>query len=711
LEKVKLQRERHQAQEQLARDEWLYRSAIEAAGAVPYCCDYTNGTFQFVGRGIEELTGYPPEEFTPELWESLVEETVLLGEREGMRLEDAERRARTERGKQLTADLRIRTRSGEQRWLTDASVQVFDDDCELSVGSMGMLADITERRRTEEALEESKQRFQSLFENAPLGYQSLNANGDFVEVNETWCKLLGYTKEEVLGRNFSEFIHPDFREVFKENFPKFKSMGYILGIEFEMIKKDGSEIVVAFDGKIGCEPDGSFKQTHCVLSDITERKQAEEALRESEKRHRVLFESSRDAIMTLAPPSWDFTSGNPACIELFGARDEAEFTSLPPWELSPKHQPDGQLSADKAKEMIDTAMQEGSHFFEWMHKTVDGREFPANVLLTRVELAGQALLEATVRDITERRRAEHELEEKQRHLEETLAELKATQQQIIAQERLRALGQMASGVAHDLNNSLSPVLGYAELAASVPDLPEKVRDWLGWVQTGARDAAAVVQRLRQFHRSEDDGPYGAVELGDLLRQIPELTRPKWRDEAQRTGRHIEVDLMLEDGLCVLGNPAELREVFTNLVFNAVHAMPNGGQITLSLHATRESAVVEVTDTGIGMTDEVARRCFEPFFTAGKEEGTGLGMSVCHGIVQRHGGRIEIDTMPGCGTTVHVSLPMTRKSGSPAPEPIEDALPSRQPPWPKSCSIWDGAASDFSSGCPPARVLFIRALQR
>jgi PAS domain S-box-containing protein len=132
-------------------------------------------------------------------------------------------------------------------------------------------------------LGESEERFRSLFENAPLGYQSLDANGDFIELNETWCTLLGYTKEEVLGRNFSEFITSDFREQFKMNFPKFKSRGYIVGTEFEMIKKNGSTIRVSIDGKVGHEDNGSFKQTHCVLEDITERKRSEKERRELEQ--------------------------------------------------------------------------------------------------------------------------------------------------------------------------------------------------------------------------------------------------------------------------------------------------------------------------------------------------------------------------------------------------------------------------------------------
>ncbi len=158
---------------------------------------------------------------------------------------------------------------------------------------------MTDANETKRQLIEELEHYRTLFDNAPLGYQSLDESGNFLDVNETWCKLLGYSRDEVLGKNFSEYLHSDFREHFKENFPKFKGMGYILGIEFKMLKKDGSEIIVSFDGKIGHHEDGSFKQTHCVLSDITERKQAEGLLVEKEHYYRSILYSMHEDILVI----------------------------------------------------------------------------------------------------------------------------------------------------------------------------------------------------------------------------------------------------------------------------------------------------------------------------------------------------------------------------------------------------------------------------
>ena len=151
---------------------------------------------------------------------------------------------------------------------------------------------LSEQKRINEKLHEDLSRFQLLYERVPLGYQSLDEQGHFLEVNQAWLDLLGYTREEVIGRSFAEFLRSDWKNHFEENFPRFKAIGEITGVEFEMIKKDGKSILVTFNGKIGRKIDGSFQQTHCILYEITEQKRVEDALRASEEHYRTILESS-----------------------------------------------------------------------------------------------------------------------------------------------------------------------------------------------------------------------------------------------------------------------------------------------------------------------------------------------------------------------------------------------------------------------------------
>jgi len=173
--------------------------------------------------------------------------------------------------------------------------------------------------------------------------------------------------------------------------------------DFRILHPDGTVVHIKANGLVLRDEEGKPLRMIGLNTDITERKRAEEALKKSEEKHRVLFESSHDAIMTLAPPSWQFTSGNPGAIEMFKTGDGASFVVCGPEELSPEFQPDGRPSSEKAAEMIQAAMTKGSHFFEWTHKRLRGEPFPATVLLTRMEISGQTLLQATVRDITERK--------------------------------------------------------------------------------------------------------------------------------------------------------------------------------------------------------------------------------------------------------------------------------------------------------------------
>ncbi len=250
-------------------------------------------------------------------------------------------------------------------------------------------------------------------------------------------------------------------------------------------------------------------------------------------------------------------------------------------------------------------------------------------------------------------------------------ELHRTQRTIIEQERLNAVGKMASGLAHDFNNALVPISGYAEMLLEHPDILQdlpKAAKYLKLIMTGVEDAASVVSRLREFYRKREEGEtYRPLSLNQMVEQAVALTRPRWRDEALGSGRTILVEADMRPVPKVLGSESELRELLTNLIFNAVDAMPEGGTIRLRT-GLREAPVadgaaagepqvfLEVSDTGTGMTDEVRRRCLEPFFSTKGERGTGLGLPMVFGIVKRHRGTLDIDSTVGKGTTFIVLLP-------------------------------------------------------
>jgi len=261
-------------------------------------------------------------------------------------------------------------------------------------------------------------------------------------------------------------------------------------------------------------------------------------------------------------------------------------------------------------------------------------------------------------------------------LQKAYEQLRNTQQMVVQQERLRALGQMASGVAHDVNNALSPVIAYADiLLMTLPDLPDKSRNYLKIIKQGGEDIAKIVARMREFYRRRSDSePLVEVNLNLIIQEVTELTRPRWRDISQREGISIQIQHELESQLpLVHSDPSELREALINLVFNAVDALPQGGIITLvtrSIHvpaaepagASERRVQVEVKDNGTGMDEKTRQRCLEPFFTTKTlRGGTGLGLAMVYGMVQRHGGGIEIDSSPGQGTCIRLSFPVQKKA--------------------------------------------------
>jgi nitrogen-specific signal transduction histidine kinase/CheY-like chemotaxis protein len=241
-----------------------------------------------------------------------------------------------------------------------------------------------------------------------------------------------------------------------------------------------------------------------------------------------------------------------------------------------------------------------------------------------------------------------------------ISERKIIEEQLIQSEKLRAIGQMASGVAHDFNNALAIILGNTELLArqlEAMDIDE-IRGQLKVVETAALDAAETVRRIQEFTRVRTDKGYSKVDLNKIVDEVKEMSKPRWKDQAQEMGIKIELVTLLSDDVPpVMGNPSELREVLTNVIFNSIDAMPKGGEISIETKKANEEVKIMVTDTGIGIPEEIKRKIFDPFFTTKGVVSDGLGLSIAYSIITRQGGTISIESKEGEGTTVTIVLPI------------------------------------------------------
>jgi PAS domain S-box-containing protein len=514
------------------------------------------------------------------------------------------------------------------------------------------------RLQAKEALRKSKERYELATQAGKVGIWDWNIKTNDFYLDPGIKDFLGYTDEEMSNdpETWKEYLHPDDREPVMETaqacidgkMPEYR-------FEHRVIHKNGSTCWIQVHGTVIRDKKGKTLRMMGTYTDITERKNAEEALRESEKKYKTLYDTSRDAIMIIEPKR-GYLSGNPATVKMFGCKNEAEFITKSPVDLSPEYQPDGTLSIEKAKQVMALVMEKGSHFYEWKHKRISGEEFYATVLLTKMELHGEDVLQATVRDITDQKNAEEER--------------KKLEEQLFQSQKMESIGRLAGGVAHDFNNILTSIMGYAELLKiKFGNISNSEGHAAEIILKSAQRASELIRQLLGFARG---GKYNPVPLivNDVIEEAVHVSENIFE-------KNIKVTFEFEKKInTVEADKNQLDQVLTNMIINAKDAMPNGGELifktenvcldeeyTGKFQELRPGNYVKVlvTDTGMGMPRSIKDRIFEPFFTTkGAGRGTGLGLATVYGIIKNHNGCITCSSEPGEGTTFTIYLPVSEK---------------------------------------------------
>jgi len=356
------------------------------------------------------------------------------------------------------------------------------------------------------------------------------------------------------------------------------------------------------------------------------------ALEESTVQYKSLVESSPDSILIVQDGGVRFV--NRAFAETFGIPESEvvrqDFRLSRIFDPSSATLASGRIAAWERGETPSPA--------EVLGQDAQGRIRHLELRGSRIEYQGRPAAECLLVDMTESKR-----------LRERLSET----------EKLRALGELASGVAHDFNNLLGAILGRSQLLRR-RGMASDVDHDLAVIEKAAQDGRETVRRIQEFSRTRRDKKFENVDLGELLSDALEITKTRWKDDALLRKVDIKPRLTASDIPPILGNASELREVFTNLILNAIDAMPQGGRLELSCRQDGDRVIATVTDTGVGMTEGIRQNIFDPFFTTKGARGMGLGMSVVYGIVTRHGGKIDVETALGKGTTFVLEFPVSRE---------------------------------------------------
>ena len=512
----------------------------------------------------------------------------------------------------------------------------------------------------------SQEMLEALFEHAFPLMGVLDAEGRLLAANRSSLAVIGKSAEEVVGQPFWEtpwWSHDPEEQAKLRKAIGAAARGQFVQLEATHPGADGSIRIVDFSLTPCLDATGTVRWLFPEGHDVTEQRRIEGGLRDSEEKFRQIFQRSYDGILLLDGDC--FVDCNPAVLEMMRC-SEPELMRMHPWDLSPPFQPDGRPSPEKAMEMIGLAHAKGGHRFEWIHRRTDGEDFPVEVTLTPFPLGEREMLYTTWREITDRKRDEHQRLELERR--------------VLHSQKLESLGILAGGIAHDFNNLMTAMMGRLELATLDLSEGHKAHEHLR-ILADILDRASDLTRQMLAYSGKGRFVIGPMDLSKLAREMARLL-------GSTLSKKVDLVLDLPEGLpSVEGDAAQLQQVLLNLVTNASDAIGDQpGRIRIATGAVALDAAavasfhaefkpspgdfvfLSVSDTGCGIAAEFHQRIFEPFFST-KDTGRGLGLSALLGILRAHHGALEMDSTPGGGTTFRLFFPSSGRAGATVPDAV------------------------------------------
>ncbi len=625
------------SQEESREREQRYRALFEQSRDAIYITT-VDGRFLDFNQAALDLFGYDRHEF---IGQDVSKLYVNPADRERFQQE-------IERHGSLTDyEVRLRRKDGtEIDCLLSSSIR--RDARGTILGYQGIIRDITERKKAEEARMRAEQRYRQLFEEAPVMYVITREQGGvpiITDCNKLFLDTLGYTRAEVLERPLADFYTPESRDKLLHGGYDQALKGKFIAQERGLVTKEGHVVDTLLRATPEFDADGRVFGTRAMYVDITERKRAEKALRESEERFRTVTEGALAGVYIIQDGKFRYV--NPALAEIFGYTPAEIIDKLGPAELT--HPEDRSMVSEYVRRRLEGKVTAMHYGFRGLRK--DGTMIHCEVLGSRAEYMGRPAIIGTLLDITARKQAEEAL--------------RRSEEQLRQAQKMEAIGRLAGGVAHDFNNLLTAVMGYSEFLLNEFPWDDQRRRYLQEIYNTAERAASLTRQLLAFSRKQVLQPR-VVNMNAILASVEKMLR-------RLIGEDIDLVTVQEPQLgAVKVDPSQIEQVILNLAINARDAMPHGGKLTLETsnvhldedYARRHAGVrpgryvmLAVSDTGSGMDAETRSRIFEPFFTTKRHgKGTGLGLATVYGIVKQSGGHIWVYSEPGRGTTFKIYFP-------------------------------------------------------